>query len=485
MGWGRLRRALFEDPESPYINWGSIETVVENLNAHYRTHGRFPDAYTDLVDCPEPNGTLPCAPDGGDHYIHELRTENGEVVVTLNAPDTLAPESHRDWSDHEVRLPTPARFHDLLDVGDGIGAPTLHTGKDGEGYVLDVPVDVSGSAIETVPNRVLAVDLGVKKQATCVVLEPGDEDDTDFDQVSPPEFLDHPSKAKLFRLKADAEGINDRLAELRRAGKAHTERFDHLLAEYRTTRRKERRLREQIQHDLANELVWLAVDHGCSEIVFESLGDLEGGSGAGVTSWSISSWARGDLLDKVEYRAELVGLGVGRVNPWGTSRHCPRCGERGETVRAPDDHEAVRHGGHFHCPDCGYEGDRDYVGALSVGCKSISGGKMEVANPVAYTAAGNHASFPSRPLDRSECARSAGVRPRPTANRTRRVVVRPGCPGDVPPTVAAGQRVDRRKSRYGTRDGVAPEEASRSTFSPVLRGNLGCYRILLKIRTVA
>jgi hypothetical protein len=68
------------------------------------------------------------------------------------------------------------------------------------------------------------------------------------------------------------------------------------------------------------------------------------------------------------------------------------------------------HGGHFHCHDCGYEGDRDYVGALNVGRKSISGGKMEVANPVAYTAAGNHASFPSRPLDRSECARSAGVR---------------------------------------------------------------------------
>jgi IS605 OrfB family transposase len=177
-----------------------------------------------------------------------------------------------------------------------------------------------------------------------------------------------------------------------------------LVAEYRQTRRKERRLRQQIQHDIATELVWIAADSGCETIVFESLGQIDATDSDGAVAWSISSWARGELLDLVEYKAKLLGIEFETVNPWGTSRHCPRCGERGKTVKAPDDHTEQRHGGHFHCPTCGYECDRDVVGAVNVGRKHLSDTQMEKANPAAYTEAGNHASFPS-----PRGARSTGV----------------------------------------------------------------------------
>jgi putative transposase len=87
----------------------------------------------------------------------------------------------------------------------------------------------------------------------------------------------------------------------------------------------------------------------------------------------------------VTYKTELVGLEVETVNP-------------------PDDHTEQRHGGQFHCPACDYECDRDVVGAVNVGRTYLDGGKMEEANPAAYTEAGNHASFPS-----PSGARSAGV----------------------------------------------------------------------------
>ncbi|PSQ17000.1 transposase [Halobacteriales archaeon QS_8_69_26] len=396
IGWHRLRNRLF-DEDSPYIEWRVLEAVVEQLNDYYDTHGRFPTTYTELVDCPEPNGTLPYAPDTGDYHIHDLSVEDTELVVTLNAPDSLSPDSHHDWPAHDLRFPIHNRFRKLLATG-RLKAPTLHASE--HGYTLDVPVAIPEPECETVDGRVLSVDLGVKKQVTCVPVE----EDDGLTQIAPPEFLVHPSKNKLFRVKRDADGINDRLAELRRQGNAHTDRFDHLLAEYRQTRRKERRLREQIQHDVANELVWLAIESGCEAIVFESLGQLESSGTSGAVAWSISSWARGELLDLVTYKAELVGIDVERVNPWGTSRYCPRCGERGRTVKAPDDHTECRHGGHFHCPACGYECDRDVVGALNVGRKHLSESKMEVATPVAYMEAGNHASFPS-----PSGARSAGV----------------------------------------------------------------------------
>ncbi|ESS11736.1 MAG: transposase [uncultured archaeon A07HR60] len=101
----------------------------------------------------------------------------------------------------------------------------------------------------------------------------------------------------------------------------------------------------------------------------------------------------------------MVEIETDTVNPWGTSRHCPRCGDRGRTVKPPDDHTGCRHGGHFHCPNCESECDRDVVGALNVRRKHLSHSTMEEATPVAYTETGNHASFPSVARD----ARFTGV----------------------------------------------------------------------------
>ena len=103
-------------------------------------------------------------------------------------------------------------------------------------------------------------------------------------------------------------------------------------------------------------------------IVHEDLRSLSPPRGEGALSWELSSWARRDIIENIEYRAEYVGLDVKRVCPEGTSRSCPRCGATGHTCKSPDHHEEVWWGGHFRCDDarCGFEGDRDYVGALNV-----------------------------------------------------------------------------------------------------------------------
>jgi IS605 OrfB family transposase len=407
VGWSRLRNKLFNDPNSPYIEWSVLKDVVEQLNNYYDTHGRLPDNYTDLVKTPEPNGTLPYAPD--DYYIHDLTIEDSEVVFIMNAPDSLSPSSYHDWSEHEVRFPTHERFESTLELGE-LKAPTLHQSE--HGYTLDVPVDIPKTEVETEENRVVSVDLGVKKQATTTIVESTGEDE--IKQIAPPQFFDHEGKQKLFRLKSESESLNDRLAKIRENGQAHTDRFKHLQSEYKCKRRKERRLRKQIQHDIANQLVWLAIENRCETIVFESLGQLKSDDADGAVAWSISSWARGELLDLVEYKAELVGIDIVTVNPWGTSRYCPRCGEKGETVVAPDNYKPKRSGGHFYCSHCGYECDRDVVGALNVARKHFDQCKMKEANPVAYTEAGNHASFSSHSGSQHnsqswKCARSTGV----------------------------------------------------------------------------
>lgn len=400
--WDTIRDKLLAK-DTPFIKWSHVQNVVEMLNTHYRVQGNWPDTYTELIATPNPNGTTPLSPDGrGDIHNLDYHADTGELEVTLNTPDSYNTASYYDWTEHTVTHQVDGRFGQLLENGD-LKSPTLRKttdrGTDGDAeYVLDVPVGVDGIDPGTENDRVLAVDLGVKKQATCIVVEAGDTSngtDEEHQQVAPPVFIDHDAKQKLFRLKEDAERVNDKLAKLRERDDGESDEFSPLYAEYKRTRRKERRVRKQVQNDVANELVHTALHHDCSEIVFEDLAGLEAEKGGGNTSWSISSWARGDLLGGVKYRAELVGVDVDSVSPWGTSRHCPRCGEKGRTVKAPNDHTEDRAGGHFQCEECGYGCDRDVVGAMNVGRKHLSESRMEDAAPVVYTTAGNSASFPS------------------------------------------------------------------------------------------
>ena len=114
-----------------------------------------------LFRSPDPNGTLPYAPDKGDYHIHELSVEGAELVVTLSAPESLSPDSYHNWTDHDIRFLVHSRFQEMLNTGD-LKAPTLHTSE--YGYTLDMPVAVPEVEYDTVTGRVLAVDLGVKNK---------------------------------------------------------------------------------------------------------------------------------------------------------------------------------------------------------------------------------------------------------------------------------------------------------------------------------
>lgn len=376
IGYNRLREEIF-DNQTEYIPWGVVQNVCQQLNNYYDEHGNFPTYYLDLVSLPNPNGTLSYAPDEGQILDLSYNKTENVLDVELKTPGSTTSdelETYHDWNTHNFTVDCHNYFNELIENGE-IKRPEIRreTRKNGESvFVLDVPVKLdsedSNVDIEKESNRVLAVDLGVKTQATATVVEQV-ECTEELSQVSTPFFIDlADKKEKLFRLKNQSENVNDKLQQLRETGEDHTEQFDKLLSEYRLKREKEQELREQIQHHIANTLVWLATQHNCETIVFESLEDLESGKGigGGDTSWQISTWARGSLSQKVTYKADVVDIDVETVNPWRTSRYCPRCGVHGCTVKSPSDPVEMRSGGHFQCDCCGFEGDRDYVASLNV-----------------------------------------------------------------------------------------------------------------------
>lgn len=174
----------------------------------------------------------------------------------------------------------------------------------------------------------------------------------------------------MHRLHRERTRLNDRLAALRRQGRAHTDVFAHVQSEYERVNNKLQHKREQLTHDIANQIVALAVVYDVDAIVHEDLRSLSPPGNEGRLSWELSSWARRAIIEHIEYRAECAGIHTARVYPARTSRSCPRCGSAGHTCKSPDHHREVWWGGHFRCDNarCDFEGDRDYVGALNVAC---------------------------------------------------------------------------------------------------------------------
>ena len=78
----------------------------------------------------------------------------------------------------------------------------------------------------------------------------------------------------------------------------------------------------------------------------------------------LTLWAYKKLLETLEFKAKIEGIPIVKVNPRRTSSKCPICQSK------------LRENGYrrLKCPSCGFEGDRDYIAALNLKMKALSGG---------------------------------------------------------------------------------------------------------------
>ena len=249
-----------------------MDILIDQLNSHYDRHGTYPDTYLEMQDCPEyDSGVLPFSADDGP--------TSGQAVKS--------PEFQ------------PSRRK-----------------NGGTYYELSFPVEVEQTAVTDGTDCVLALDAGMRKDMTAVVVT------EDGEQLSTPHFIQFTDREKMRLLHRDRTRLNDRLSALRRDGHAHTDEFAHIHSEYERVNAKIQQKREQLTHDVANQVLALALRYDVDAIVHEDLRSLSAPHGEGTLSWELSSWARRDIIENIEYRAECAGLAVERVYPQGTSRSC-------------------------------------------------------------------------------------------------------------------------------------------------------------------
>ncbi len=363
----RIKEHLWD--EGDYLSSGYVDSLIDQLNSYYDRHGTYPSTYFEMQDCPEyDSGVLPFSADDGPTSGQAVKYQYGAdstmLTIRLKTPDTVSPETRGDWSWTEYERGGYKAFHDLIANGD-LSAPEFQPARRKNGddyYELSFPVEVAHGETNDDADCVLALDAGMRKDMTAVVVTDSGE------QLSTPQFIQFTNREKMRRLHRERTRLNDRLAAVRRAGRAHTDEFAHIQSEYERVNNKIRHRREQLAHDIANQVLALALLYDVDAIVHEDLRSLSPPREQGTLSWELSSWARRDIIENIEYRAASAGVVVERVYPGGTSRSCPRCGATGHTCKSPHHAEEVWWGGHFQCDNsrCGFEGDRDYIGALNV-----------------------------------------------------------------------------------------------------------------------
>ena len=114
-------------------------------------------------------------------------------------------------------------------------------------------------------------------------------------------------------------------------------------------------------HKLSRKVVEILLERRVSAI---AIGDVRGirdridyGS---QMNQRLHQWAYGEFARMIEYKAQLAGVTVGKINEAYTSQECPQCGHR----QKPSGREYV-------CSECQFHGHRDVVGAANIRRKYV------------------------------------------------------------------------------------------------------------------
>jgi len=152
--------------------------------------------------------------------------------------------------------------------------------------------------------------------------------------------------------------------------KAHDRRVQRRLLQ-REGQRERHRVRSRL-HQLTRTLVdQLARDR--SALVLEDLSRMPPTSrGSRRMRRRLTQWPRAELHRELAYKAQDAGVPVYWVNPFRTSRTCPRCGE----VKEP----RSRVGPRFVCDHCGWATDRQLNAGLNLG-KTVLRNHAELGGP--------------------------------------------------------------------------------------------------------
>lgn len=315
-------------------------------------------SYCDLVKPTIKRFVLPFGPD--NYRELDYKVENNTIWFKIRLPTTSNSRSIKDWEWVEGTIPIPEKLQEKIKESSNMHpkkprmlSKKLKGGK--EHFFFYFPWEFTQQQnIQGNRNRVLAVDLGLKKIATAVVCEKKK-------QLVRPIYIKLASKQyrHIERLYLHLEGLSKQI-ELNPEDKRKREEEARIY-------RKLARIKHQLVHSTTNALIEIVKHWQCETIALEDLRMIKPKRGRKKWSRQLNEWLYGQLTRILLQKCNLERINVIKVSPWGTSKHCPRCTKPiGQNVLGPNNHTPKKSGRWFYCPECGFTSDRDYVAALNV-----------------------------------------------------------------------------------------------------------------------
>jgi len=160
-----------------YLSSGYVDILIDHLNSYYDRHGTYPDTYFEMQNCPAyDSGVLPFSPDdgptSGQAVNYQYDSDSETLRVRIKTPNTRSPETRGDWSWTEYERDGYEAFHNLISHGD-LSAPEFQPSRRKNGdtyYELSFPVEIEHTEMTDGIDRVLALDAGIRKDMTAVVV---------------------------------------------------------------------------------------------------------------------------------------------------------------------------------------------------------------------------------------------------------------------------------------------------------------------------
>ena len=224
--------------------------------------------------------------------------------------------------------------------------------KKGVGWQLNCVIEKNVETIDLDPDKVMGVDLGVKRIAAT------------FDGGNCVTYSGKLIRSLIrLRNKMNAE-TQMKLSRLKKGGRK-SQRIKY--AHRKVVRRIDNKIKD-ILHKTSRTMVNEAIQGKVSTLVFGDCSDIHNQTNLGhVNNQQVQQSPEQKLRNYVQYKFESVGGIVATVPEHYTTQTCPRCGHRHKPQTRM-----------YHCPICDFIYDRDGVGAVNLRSRVSSDFKLDV-----------------------------------------------------------------------------------------------------------
>ena len=165
---------------------------------------------------------------------------------------------------------------------------------------------------------------------------------------------------KVMMLGKQAKHVHQKYSKIRK-------KFQRLnkLRKLKASKRRESNITKNLNHKISRKVVNYAKQHNCGIKLEDLTGIRKTTRQTQSFRYALNSWSYYQLQQFVEYKAQLAGVPVVKVEPAYTSQRCQMCGQLGQ-----------RNDKRFKCPHCGYTVHADVNASWN-----IAGSEQLLAGP--------------------------------------------------------------------------------------------------------